>query len=248
MLFFLLTILSIESKIPENNNSQEFGDHMAEKNNIGSIWKPILTEWCIVFFYSLLATHFTKDSIYIIPIYYLFANIGFYFWHYYAHVSKGEVNKVHMDHHILNFNSNNFYGDKNMVSKKIYKDYTPTFFELLNPKYGTQIQNDFTVDDKDNFVFEHDGSLLLILCIILLVGKLYFHTKTLTLSLILILYIASVTFQSALHISYHVRNVNLEKYDWFRELRAVHFHHHLHNKNFSIIDMGIDVLFGSFVY
>ena len=50
---------------------------------------------------------------------------------------------------------------------------------------------------------------------------------------------------SALHISFHVRDFQLEPYAWYRELRTLHYFHHLDRKNFAMANIIVDLIFCS---
>ena len=50
-----------------------------------------------------------------------------------------------------------------------------------------------------------------------------------------------------LHRQYHVRGVWLERFEWFREKRRLHFVHHKRpRRNYAIVEYGWDRLFGTF--
>ena len=50
-----------------------------------------------------------------------------------------------------------------------------------------------------------------------------------------------------LHRQYHVRGVWLERFEWFREKRRLHFVHHKRSRrNYAIVEYGWDRLFGTF--
>merc|ERR1711963_1311711 len=55
------------------------------------------------------------------------------------------------------------------------------------------------------------------------------------------------TIGNALHMSFHVRGFELERYEWYMELRSLHYVHHLGNMatNFAMLNMGMDGLFHS---
>ena len=52
---------------------------------------------------------------------------------------------------------------------------------------------------------------------------------------------------NALHMSFHVRGFHLEEYAWYRELRALHYIHHLGDmkSNLAMLNLGMDGLFRS---
>lgn len=231
---YLYNTLIQTSEIPHNNKLQTFGDSMANRGEINNIWKPIVAEINLIFLLGTIVSLKTNKSIFIIPIYYLFANIVFYFWHLYAHHSNGIVHEKHMIHHREYFKHDDFYGDSIDFIKKNYNDKTPKFMDLIvNP------QNSITLD------FTHDESLIFMLFVIIVVGKYYYKIDDVTNIACFIIFTGAVIFQIAIHTAYHIRNIELEKYAWFRELRSLHYNHHSHKKNFSMINMLVDVLFNS---
>ena len=96
-----------------------------------------------------------------------------------------------------------------------YGSECPTFLQLMDPRTST------------NFTIHHEGILYGLLFIALLAERyaLGFGWATVTLSLLMSAVIGSVG--SALHSSFHVRGFQLEKYEWYLELRALHYIHHL---------------------
>lgn len=78
-----------------------------------------------------------------------------------------------------------------------------------------------------NFTIHHEGILYGLLFVALLVERfvLGFGWATVALSLLMSAVIGAVG--SALHSSFHVRGFQLEKYEWYLELRALHYIHHL---------------------
>lgn len=52
---------------------------------------------------------------------------------------------------------------------------------------------------------------------------------------------------NAMHMSFHIRNFELEKYEWYMELRTLHYIHHLGDmkSNLAMVNMGMDGLFNS---
>ena len=230
---FLISILFEESEIPQNNNEQRNGDQMAEKGECLNIWKPISTLICIILLYSGIVSLYSKNAYYIIPIYYIIGHLGFWCWHYYAHKSKGEIHDAHMEHHMKHFNKNDFYGDKSQRFQKKF-GHIPHLYELMNPL------NTITQD------FGHDFSLIILLLLILIIGHTIFKTDYIIIGAVILMYAGDLIFESGIHASYHQRNFGLEKYSWFRELRAIHYLHHQKNANYSIINMLVDMFLNHF--
>merc|ERR1719145_206693 len=61
------------------------------------------------------------------------------------------------------------------------------------------------------------------------------------------MYAAVAIVGNAVHMSFHVRGFHLEKYEWYMQLRALHYIHHLGDMNhdFAMVSMYIDWCFGS---
>ena len=58
-------------------------------------------------------------------------------------------------------------------------------------------------------------------------GVYWWGTKWSTMGFVCVMYLAIVSIENALHMSFHVRNFHLEKYAWYKELRTLHYIHHL---------------------
>lgn len=77
------------------------------------------------------------------------------------------------------------------------------------------------------------------------IGRQFIGTSSATTAFVLAGYIIMALLGSALHISFHIRGFELEPYAWYRELRTVHYLHHLDDVNFAMVNVFIDVLFGT---
>ena len=78
-----------------------------------------------------------------------------------------------------------------------------------------------------NFTIWHEGILYALLFVALMIEHFVFGYSWLTVSLSLLMSAFIGAVGSALHSSFHVRNFQFEKYDWYLELRALHYIHHL---------------------
>lgn len=232
IIFFTITTIILFILVLEE--SKKPYENLLSKNiNISNIWKPIFAEYSLMFLISAIVSNYNKTSIFIIPIYFVIGYIIFYIWHTYAHYSNGGINEEHMIHHIHNFPKDDFFG-LNRKDKPFY-GHTPTFIDLLNPNKSMTLN------------LGHDGSLFIPLIILVLIGKFVFKNTNLTMLVVLIMYFSYGIFETAMHAALHVKNFEFEKYEWFRELRALHYQHHVDKKNFSIVNMFYDFIFGSLV-
>ena len=203
---------------------------------ISNIWKPIFAEINLLLFLGVLISFLTNKSIFIIPIFYFCALIIFYCWHYYAHNSNGVINKKHMMHHNIYFKHDDFYGDHSNFIKNYFNNNVSTFINLL-----LSPQKSVTLD------FAHDESLIFMFILLLIFSKFVCNVDNISIISCFIIISIAVLFQIAIHTSYHIRDFEFEKYAWFRELRSLHYNHHIHKKIFSMINMLIDLLFNSLV-
>ena len=82
---------------------------------------------------------------------------------------------------------------------------------------------------------------------ILLVGHSVLGHSALTLAFVFALYLVMASLGNALHMSFHVRGFHLERHAWFRELRSLHYIHHIGDmkSNLAMLNMGMDGVFGS---
>lgn len=201
---------------------------MANNGEISNLWKPICTLFMFIYLYSLYTSSISGCKIYIIPIFYVVGMLSFYAWHNIVHNPKsGEMFKIHMNHHKKDFESDDFYGDKSKALI-VYENNTPTFIELLDPSKSMSLH------------IEHDGYIYLMIILILIISKKVLKLDNYTLGFILLGYILMGIIGSAIHISYHIRHFYFENFSWYRELRTIHYMHHVHEKNFSMVNLFAD--------
>jgi len=232
----VLCLILLFSETEETGEKIEggFGDMMSKKGYIGNIWRPILALFVFIYYYSKI----TKISLYTILCYYLIGVLGYYLWHVRAHQKTSMMYKTHMKHHKEDYPIDDFYGDKSKANIKLFgnQNNPPTFLQLLNPTKSMSLH------------IEHDGWLYLIIICILLFGKYIFKTNNYTLIYIFIGYIIIACVGSSLHISYHIRNFEFQKYAWYRELRMLHYFHHSSNKNYTMVNILIDIMFNTLIF
>jgi hypothetical protein len=216
------------------SEAQTFGDQMAGEGETGHIWKSLAASYSFLVAIGGLAAVTTGCSLVTIPIYYLLGMTAFYWWHYAAHSLHGPMHDIHMQHHKKDFPSNDYYGDK---SGAIERDYTapPTsLLCLMDPRASMTA------------TVTHEGPLAGAMLAIVVGGRVLAHTSIPTLAVVLAGYVFMALVGSALHVSFHVRDFELEPFAWYRELRALHYVHHLQHKNFAMVNVHADQVFGSF--
>jgi hypothetical protein len=92
-----------------------------------------------------------------------------------------------------------------------------------------------------NFTFAHEGILYVMLFAALACERLLLGLSwgTVAASLAMACFIGAVG--SALHSSFHVKGFELERFQWYKELRALHYIHHLGSTqhNFGVFNIGM---------
>lgn len=207
---------------------------MAKEGEIGNIWKSTATLYSFLAAYGALAAIVTGCSLTTIPLYYVIGMDAFYAWHYAAHLWEGPMHDVHMRHHKNDFADDDFYGDASGALARAFKAPPTTLLRLMDPRSSMTAS------------IVHEGPLAAAMLLIIVGGRVLAHTSILALAFVLAGYLLMALIGSALHISFHVRNFELEPFSWYRELRALHYVHHLQHKNFAMVNIHADYVFGSF--
>ena len=194
---------------------REFGDHMAQEAETSHVAHIVCAMYATIWAYSYLASLVTGDPWYTQCLFYFVMLVLFYAWHWLAHQKfSGRMYKIHMEHHLKNFPPSIFYGRPGTV-KEIYGSEVPTLFDLMDPRRST------------NFTFAHEGPLYVMLAIALTVARLVVGCSWPTIGFFLLMSVVMGSVGSALHSSFHVKNFQLERFQWYRELRTLHYLHHL---------------------
>jgi len=215
---------------------REFGDHMALEGETSNIASIMLLYYLAILLYSLLASRVCGTGPWTMCLYYLAGMVAFYVWHLMAHSKwTGKMNDLHMRHHVYTYPPGAFYGrTPTTIREELGKD-CPTLLDLLLPNK--------TITMK----LEHEGPLYLFMALILAAGYFIFESTLPTLGMVLALYVAMGLIGNAMHMSFHVKNFELERYAWYRELRTLHYLHHLGDmkSNLAMINLGMDGAMGS---
>ena len=217
------------------NDRRQYGDMMADEGEVSSIPTIILIMYGGFAVYAYVLHLVTGDPLWTVPVYYLGFMTAFYYWHYMAHSTwTGEMHRLHMDHHLHTFPPTDFYGDKDDAIIKFYGK-KPTMMDLMNIT-GTIVGNIW-----------HEGPLYVFMGLILVLGRVYLQTSWLGMFFILMFASLMGIIGNAFHMSFHVRDFEYEKYQWYMELRMLHYIHHLGDmkSNLAMVNLGMDGIFGS---
>eukprot|EP00940_MAST-03C_sp_MAST-3C-sp2_P003418 g3418.t1 len=233
---------------------REFGDHMSKEGETSHVPTIILIMYGMLYAWSWIASKVTGCSIWTMFFYYLAGMAAFYLWHVLAHSEfMGEMHSIHMEHHLERFPPTDFYGSAELYAQ-MYPNGKPTIFSLMDLRGTTSIADGTSASremdragKRKHTPLAHEGPLLLFLILILVVGFIVFKTSLLTLGFVFVLFLVVSIVGNALHMSFHVRGFHLEKFEWYRELRALHYIHHLGDmkSNLAMLNLGMDGLFGS---
>ena len=229
---------------PHDAEDREFGDLMAAEGETSNIHALILLVYAFMAGYAALTSYVTGCHILTVPGFYLAGMIAFYLWHQLAHsqtfssfmqrVGLGyfaEMYEMHMVHHLIHFPPKRFYGTAKL-NKEMYPDGRPNLWNLMDITKTTNIASgtkaEKTFGQKSHSPLAHEWPLILEM-VLILVGGYWFipGCSLLTILFVFGLYTAVALVGNGLHMSFHVRHFHLEKYAWYRELRTLHYIHHL---------------------
>ena len=207
---------------------------MAKEGEISGIATITRIMYSVLICYSLLASFLGGGRWYTQIIFYFVFLMLFYIWHWLAHQKfMGKMHKIHWEHHFESFPPSRFYG-KDGDCERLYGKQIPTLWDLLNPKRST------------NFTLHHEGLLYVFLGITMVVARLVFSCSWTTLSFSVAMAATIGMVGSALHSSFHVKGFHLERYSWYRQLRTLHYMHHLGNTQHNFGILNIELVDGIF--
>ena len=236
-----LAAMSQRSPIPrlpyDVHMSTWFGHFMSKEGEWQHIPVVLCATYSFVFMYGAIASLVTGCPILCIPTYYLLGLVLFYLWHWAAHEWEGsQLHQIHMLHHQDRYPRHDFCGDNHPAVQQERADRgnrAATLLALMNPVGSTTT------------TWAHEGPLLLGIVGILLVARLVMGLSWGTCAFVLCGFLFMGTFGSAIHMSFHERGFELEPYAWYRELRSLHMIHHMHRKNFAMVNILLDLVFSS---
>ena len=95
--------------------------------------------------------------------------------------------------------------------------------------------------------FRHEGPIYVFMVLIIVGGKFAFDTSYTAYIFIVTTAVIMGVVGNAMHMSFHIRGFELEKYEWYQELRMLHYIHHLGDmkSNLAMVNLGMDGLFNS---
>jgi len=209
---------------------------MASEGATSNIANIMLLYYLAIFLYSMLAHKVCGAGLWTVCLYYFAGMVAFYVWHLMAHSKwTGKMNDIHMRHHVYTYPPSKFYGrTPTTIREELGKD-CPTFLDLLLPNKTITMQ------------VAHEGPLYFFMAAILAVGYVVCGSSVPTLCMVLMLYVAMGLIGNAMHMSFHVKGFELERYSWYLELRTLHYLHHLGDmkSNLAMINLGMDGAMGS---
>ena len=204
---------------------------MAPEAQTSHVPHIVCAMYATIVLYSYIASLVTGDPWYTQCLFYFVVLVLFYAWHWLAHQKfTGRMYKIHMEHHLKSFPPSIFYGRPGVV-KEVYGFEVPTLWNLMDPRRST------------NFTFAHEGPLYIMLAIAVTIARVVVGCSWPTIAFFLVMSVVMGVVGSALHSSFHVRGFQLEGYQWYRELRTLHYLHHLGmrkndiNEHHSIFDV-----------
>eukprot|EP00386_Alphamonas_edax_P006858 GDKI01022147.1.p1 GENE.GDKI01022147.1~~GDKI01022147.1.p1 ORF type:complete len:510 (+),score=158.09 GDKI01022147.1:100-1629(+) len=216
---------------------REFNDGMAGEGQVSHIPTIIRLMYATILAYSVGCSFLTGDRWYVQVMFYFVFLVNFYFWHWLAHQKfMGKMYDIHWQHHFEWFPPSHFYGGPGVTNKRAFGSDCPTLWQLMDPRKST------------NFTLAHEGILYALSIISLAVARFALHFSWATLGCAVLMAAVMGTVGSALHSSFHVRGFHLEHLQWYQELRALHYIHHLGSTqhNFGVLNLGlVDGLFHS---
>jgi len=182
-----------------------------------------------------------------------------------------EMHEIHMEHHLEKFPPSDFYGSASLFAE-MYPHGKPTIWSLVFSKgaLGHLVRDlpqttpakelDRATDDAPaggrpppppppppHSPLAHEWPLLALLVLLLVGAKLVCGASWGTSACAFVLYLCMASIGNGLHMSFHVRNFHLERFAWYRELRTLHYIHHIGDmkSNFAMLNMGLDQFFHS---
>jgi hypothetical protein len=168
----------------------------------------------------------------------------FYLWHVQAHHDYWFIpfNKIchhyHEIHHKQFFPPSDFYGEKKQ-NEWITKNHN--FLYLIYQSLPLH---------ELNFIesLKNEGFAIILGLIILLIKMFIIKLSYLTILMTLIQTFTINFFGNYLHLSYHIKNHWLSKYEWYKDLRYLHYLHHCGDTkhNYLIMFFGFDIIFKSY--
>jgi len=244
---------------------REFGDRMALEGETSHIPLILAPMYGAIHAWAVFTQWATGCSVWTIWAYYAAGMVACNAWHLLAHSGRfhswckrvglgylAELHEMHMEHHLERFPPSNFYGTTQLFAK-MYPNGKPTIWTLLdvtrttNIGDGTTLSKELNKHSRPHSPLAHEWPLLAQILVILVVARFACGQTWGTTACAFVLFAVQVSVETALHMSYHVRDFHLERYGWYRELRALHYLHHLGDmkSNLLMVNTGLNQVFHS---
>lgn len=241
ILWLSLSTMMQPSSIPIDayNETRQtwFGHRMSKEGEWSHIPVVLCATYSFVFAYgSLVSLISPATNVVTIPAFYVCGLIGFYMWHLAAHQCEGsELHRHHMEHHQERYPQRDYYGDEHPAVQQERQDRGKphTLLSLMNPVASTTTS------------LAHEGPLLFIVALVVIFARMVLAVSLASCFFALLGYALMAAVGTAMHMSFHERDFQLEPYAWYRELRSLHMIHHMHRKNYAMVNVLLDVAFGS---
>lgn len=199
--------------------------------------------YVLVLFYSILVSQLVNTKWYAMWIYYWLGMIAFYVWHWTNHHKfwwNATAFEMHAKHHWVYYPPKHMFGTAEL--EKLWKINQNNLIE------GTGMFGSIRHLLPGYSGITHE-LLLYVFAFWILFGSYLFGVQIPTIVAALIGYVMMGLIANYLHESTHVKGHFLEQFDWFQQLRVLHFIHHQGNakRNFAVINMTLDKLLGTYI-
>lgn len=230
----------------QHNNIIETSDDMFRvKGTINLKWYGYPFYFSMICIYSYIATIFTNCSFWITPISWFVDILIFYIWHVQAHhrIDWIPFNKSchnwHNLHHQKYFPAKHFYGS--VHASEWIKNYSNELYLVIHSLPLGELKPLESIQNE---------SFGLIMLTIITFIKYFIIGLSLDIIIITIIQGLLVDFiGNYLHLSFHIPNHWLNKYEVYKELKYLHYEHHKDDtkRNYAIFFFGVDKMFETYV-
>lgn len=200
---------------PAQRPAPDDTDLMAQEGEVSRLPLVIGLVVLAVLAWSGLAGFWARCHYLTVPAFYLAGVAAYYGWHRIAHEHcSGTIYEVQRRYYHVTFPPTDFYGDAAYAG--MYPDGKPTIWSLMKIWRS--------VNTRDQAIYF--SPLIAFMLAILLCGYFVCRCSGPTLLFAFIMYATLAIVGNAFRMSFHVRGFHLEKYEWYKQLRMVHYMHH----------------------
>jgi len=219
-----------------------FGHRMALPGEYQHIPVVLCATYAFVIAFGALASLMCHVSVATIPLFYVAGLVAFYLWHVADHtLPDSELRRIHMIHHHEKYPQHLFYGNQEGWDGMEEQD----LLQARSVPLVTLFSLMFQPKETTSFRWSHEGPLLGMLLAIVFVAHFCMDVPWSACGFAVTGYSLMASLGSAIHMSFHEIGFEWEPYPWYRELRALHMIHHMHRKNYAMVNVMVDVVFGS---